>query len=149
LIDVISRLREVTMNVAVRRITSVRDGSGAQRTFGGRSFYGSFLALSASVALLCGNGAALAGRCTRQIVQVERQIADNTPDWMFGPILPQSLDAQLHHQPTLETVVQARHAHNIDGNTVIDLARKADKDGNIKECIRALVEARRLFDLGD
>lgn len=45
--------------------------------------------------------------------------------------------------------MQALHARNIDGNAVIDLARKADKDGNIKECVRALVEARRLFELGD
>ncbi|MGA9947562.1 MAG: hypothetical protein WBQ24_04880 [Xanthobacteraceae bacterium] len=148
MIDVSFQLREVTMNVAVRGIASVRNGSGARTTFGGRSFYGSLLALSVSALLLCGNGAALAGPCTTRIIQVERQIAD-TPDWMFGPILPQSLDAQLHRQPTLETVMQALHARNIDGNAVIDLARKADKDGNIKECVRALVEARRLFELGD
>jgi hypothetical protein len=148
LIDVIFR-QEVAMNVAVRRSASWRNGSGARSTFAGRSFYGSLIALSASALLLCGNGAALAGPCTTQIIQVERQIADNTPDWMFGPILAQSLDAQLHHQPTLETVVQARHAHNIHGNAVIDLARKADNGGDIKRCIRALVEARRLFDLGD
>lgn len=137
------------MNVAVRRITSFRNESGARSTFGGRSFYGSLLALSLGAVLLCGSGAALAGPCTMEIVQFERQITDNTPDWMFGPILPQSRDAQLHHQPTLETVVQARHAHNIDGNTVIALARKADKDGDIKECVRALVEARQLFELSN
>jgi hypothetical protein len=138
------------MDVAVRRIASFRNnGSGARSTCGGRSFYSGLLVLSVGAVFLCGSGAALAGPCTTEIVQFERQIADNTPDWMFGPNLPQSLDAQLHHQPTLETVVQARHARNIDGNTVIDLARKADKDGNIKECIRALVEARRLFDFGD
>jgi hypothetical protein len=107
------------MDVAVRRIASFRNGSGARSTCGGRSFCSDLLVLSVGAVFLC------------------------------GPNLPQSLDAQLHHQPTLETVVQARHARNIDGNTVIDLARKADKDGNIKECIRALVEARRLFDFGD
>ena len=137
------------MNVAVRRIASVRNASGAQSTCGGRSFYSGFLALSVGAVLLCGSDAALAGPCTMEIVQFERQIADNTPDWIFGPNLPQSLDAQLHRQPTVETVVQARHARNIDGNAVIDLARKADKDGNIKECVRALIEARRLFDFGD
>ena len=65
------------MNVAVRGIASVRNGSGARTTFGGRSFYGSLLALSVSALLLCGNGAALAGPCTTRIIQVERQIADN------------------------------------------------------------------------
>jgi hypothetical protein len=120
------------MNIAVRKITRF-----------------SILALSASVASLYGNASALAGPCAAQILQFERQIADNAPYPMFGPILPQSLDAQLHHQPTLETVVQAQHAHNISGNAVIDLARKADHDGDVRECIRALVEARRLFDLAD
>jgi hypothetical protein len=84
-----------------------------------------------------------------QIVQFERQIADNMTDPMSVPLLPQSLDAQLHHQPTLETVVQAQNVRNPDGNAVIELARKADNDGDIRECVRALVEARRLFDLGN
>jgi hypothetical protein len=137
------------MNVTVQKITSFCNGSVAKNKVSSRFKYGRALALGASVALLCGNGAALAGPCTMQIVQFERQIADNMTDPMSSPILPQSLHAQLHHQPTLETVVQAQHVRNTDGNAVIDLARKADNDGNIRECIRALIEARRLFDLGD
>ncbi len=137
------------MNVTVRRITSFCNGSAAKNGVGGRFAHGSILALGASVALLCGSGAALAGPCTMQIVQFERQIADNMTDPMSVPLLPQSLDAQLHHQPTLETVVQAQNVRNPDGNAVIDLARKADNDGDIRECVRALVEARRLFDLGN
>jgi hypothetical protein len=138
--------REVDMNVAVHSITHFRNRSAAQSAFG-RSFYGSLLALGAGVALLCGNGAALGGPCAIQIVQFERQIADNTPHPLSGPILPQSRDAQLHHQPTLETVVQAEHIANIDGIVVIDRARKADDAGDIEGCNQALVEARRLFDL--
>ena len=116
---------------------------------GARFLYPVLLALTTSAALLCGQVVAFAGPCTEQITQLEQRVATSTPGPQSGPTDAQSVGAQLHHQPTLETVVQARHARNIDGNTVIDLARKADKDGNIKECIRALVEARRLFDFGD
>src|SRR5277367_4865490 len=109
------------MNVTVRRITSFRNRPVAKDIFSGRLVCGSVLAWGASVALLCGDGAALSGPCTMQIVQFERQIADvmSVPT-SGGPILPQSRDAQLHHQPTLDSVVQAQHVTNMGGNTVID-----------------------------
>lgn len=66
---------------------------------------------------------------------------------MTGPILPQSRDAQLHHQPTLDTVVQAQHVANKPGTDVIDKAWRADATGDVEACSQALVEARRLFDL--
>ncbi len=138
------------MDVTVRRIASFCRGSVAKNIFSGRFGYGSVPALGASVALLCGNGAALAGPCTMQIVQFERQIADvmQAPA-SGGPVLPQSRDAQLHHQPTLDSVVQAQHVNNMGGNTVIDRAWKADAAGDIELCSQALVEARRLFNLSN
>ena len=111
---------------------------------------GGLLALSASAALLCFSSAALAGPCRMQIVQLERQISIDVPAAeVFGSlnVLPQSLDAQLHHQPTLDTVVQAQHIKYKDGNIQLDRAWKADNDGDADGCARALVEARRHFDL--
>ena len=119
------------MNIAVRKITSL-----------------CIFALSASVALLCSNGAVLAGPCRMQIVQFEHQIASDLPAPIVSGslnILPQSLDAQLHHQPTLDTVVQALHFAHKDGNAELDKAWKADNDGDVEGCNQALVEARRLF----
>jgi len=131
---------------------NVRNQSAARRAFGGRFLYGRLLALSASAALLCGNGAALAGPCRMQIVQFERRIAIDLPAAAASGtlnILPQSLDAQLHHQPTLNTVVQAQHFTYKDGNAEIDKAWKADTDGDVEGCSQALIEARRLYDLRD
>jgi hypothetical protein len=116
-----------------------------------RPLYDRLLALSASAALLGISSAALAGPCRLQIVQLERQIAVDLPPKpvVFGSlsILPQSLDAQLHHQPTLDTVVQAQHFTYKDGNAQIDRAWKADSDGDVEGCSQAIVEARRLYDL--
>jgi hypothetical protein len=142
LIGVVSRLQEVKMEV--------RNRSVSRRAFGGPALYGRLLAVSASVALLCASSAAQAGPCRMMIVQLERQIAiDLPPPLVFGSlnILPQSLDAQLHHQPTLDTVVQAQHYTYKDGNAQIDRAWKADSDGDVSGCSEAIVEARRFYDL--
>lgn len=120
------------------------------RSFGGPSLYGRLLAVSASAALLCASSAAQAGPCRMMIVQFERQIAVDLPTpvvFSSYNILPQSLDAQLHHQPTLDTVVQAQHFNYKDANAQIDRAWKADSDGDVEACNQALVEARRLYDL--
>jgi len=129
---------------------NVRNRSMAQRAVGGRSFYVCFLALSASAALLCDDGAALAGPCRMKIVQFELRIATDVPvpAGLFQ-IQRQSLDAQLHRQPTLDTVVQAQHFTYRDGNDALDRAWKADNNGDVEGCTQALVEARRLYDLGD
>jgi hypothetical protein len=84
-----------------------------------------------------------------QIVQFERQIEADIPIAASGQILPQSLDAQLHHQPTLDSVVQAQHVNNTGGNIVIDKAWQADAAGDADSCNQALVEARRLYDLSN
>src|SRR6516165_10251944 len=109
---------------------NVRNRSVARRAIGSRSLYGRLLALSASAALLGANSAAVAGPCRMQIVQFERQISIDLPPApvLFGSlnVLPQSLDAQLHHQPTLDTVVQAQHFTYKDGNAQIDKAWRAD-----------------------
>jgi hypothetical protein len=143
LIGVVSRLQEVNMEV--------RNRSVSRRAFGGPSLYGRLLVVGASAALLCASSAAQAGPCRMMIVQLERQIAVDlpTPVVVFGSlnILPQSLDAQLHHQPTLDTVVQAQHFTYKDGNAQIDRAWKADTDGDVEVCSQAIVEARRLYDL--
>jgi hypothetical protein len=113
-----------------------------------RPLYGRLLALSASAALLCVSSAALAGPCRMQIVQFERQVTIDLPaPLVLGSlnILPQSLDAQLHHQPTLDTIVQAQHYTLKDGNAELDRAWKADNDGDVAGCSQALVEARRLY----
>ena len=104
---------------------------------------------TAAAILVCGIGAAQSGPCTADIGKLEHQIAGGDgPAPNSGPTSTQSVGAQLHHQPTPGSVGQAAHAANKDGDAAIERARKADAAGNAADCNQALVEARRLYDIG-
>jgi hypothetical protein len=62
--------------------------------------------LSTAIALstaftACAGDAAHSGTCAAQIAQLEQQVRGS------GPTAPQSIEAQLHHQPTPRTVQNA------------------------------------------
>jgi hypothetical protein len=103
---------------------------------------GLFVATTA-VALLCGSGAAHSGLCTPQIEELERQIAHAPSSAKSGPTAPQSIAAQLHHQPTPETVRDAERKANADAAAALQRARQADTDDNLAACAKALDEAKR------
>jgi hypothetical protein len=105
------------------------------------------LSLSAAVGLFISHATALGGPCTAQIEQLERQIAEAGPAPPPEPIAPQSTDAQLHHQPTPNSVGQAQHAANKHADTALEQARKADAANDEANCSASLVEARRLYDI--
>jgi hypothetical protein len=124
-----------------------------------RSFGGSFSrraissaaasGLAAIFGLLAGVTASQAGPCTGQIVVVEQQIsqleAAAPPSGAGEPSAPQSVGAQLHHEPTPGTVNGAEHRANADGDAALARARKADADGKADECAEALRVARHLY----
>src|SRR4029077_8675099 len=61
-----------------------------------------FTAIALSTAFTaCAGDAAHSGTCAAQIAQLEQQIRGS------GPTAPQSIEAQLHHQPTPRTVQNA------------------------------------------
>jgi hypothetical protein len=90
---------------------------------------------------------AYAGPCTTQIGNLERQIKLSAPNPIVGPSGPQTVGAQLHHQPTPGTVERAETKANADADAALDRARKADAAGDASGCKSALVEARRLYGL--
>lgn len=100
-------------------------------------------------ALLSGSASSQAGPCSSGIAQVERQIsrlqAAPPPSDAGEPSAPQSLGAQLHHQPTPGSVESAEHQANADGDAALDRARKADAENNADACEEALREAKRLY----
>jgi hypothetical protein len=100
---------------------------------------------AASAVMLGGIGAAHSGPCTTQIVAIEQQINTAPPGPESGPSAPQTLGAQLHHQPTPGSVDRGEHLANKDGDVALDRARKADELGDAKTCNNALDEARRLY----
>jgi hypothetical protein len=102
-----------------------------------------------AVALMGGVLAAHAGPCAGEISQVEQQIrqlqAVAAPSGAGEPTAPQSIDAQLHHQPTPRAVESAASRANADGAAALDRARKADAEGDGSACTKALKDARQLY----
>lgn len=109
------------------------------------------IAVLAAPALLASAAVAQAGPCTAQIAQLEQQIArlqaKPAPGGAGEPTAPQSLGAQLHHQPTPGSVQSAQNKAKTDAAAAIERARKADEAGDAAGCAAALDEARRLYGL--
>ena len=94
-----------------------------------------------------GAAAAHAGPCTTQIAEVERYIRRSTPGPESGPTGPQSIGAQLHHQPTPGSVQSAESRARANADAALDRARKADAEGDISACMKALEQAKELYGL--
>jgi hypothetical protein len=109
----------------------------------GRSASFGLLIATTAATLLCGSGAAHSWPCTSQIEELERQIGHASPSAKIGPSAPQSIEAQLHHQPTPETVRNAERKANADAAAALQRARQADTDDNPAACAKALDEAKR------
>ncbi len=105
----------------------------------------------AAVALIGGAAAAHGGPCTAQISQVEQQIrrmqAASPPGGAGEPTGPQSVGAQLHHQPTPQSVESAASRAKADSAAALDRARIADAAGDAGACAKALQDAKLLYGL--
>ena len=103
--------------------------------------FGLLIATTAA-ALLCGSGAAHSGPCTSQIEELERQIGHGSSSAKSGPTAPQSIEAQLHHQPTPVAVQNAESQARADADAALRRAQKADTDGSAAACVIASEEAK-------
>jgi hypothetical protein len=137
---------EADMSTPRHRIGAAFSTPNSPTKSAGRSAsIGLFVATTAA-ALLCG-GAAHSGPCTSQIEELERQIGHGSSSAKSGPTAPQSIEAQLHHQPTPETVRNAEHKANADAAAALQRARQADTDDNAAACAKALGEAKRRWSI--
>jgi len=109
------------------------------------AFFGGLVAACGTLGLF--STAGNAGPCTAQIHNFELQIRAAAAKPVSGPTGPQSVAAQLHHQPTPSSVQHAESVANADADAALDRARKADAAGNAAGCQEALALARRLYDL--
>jgi hypothetical protein len=103
----------------------------------------------AAVGFIGGSAIGNAGPCTTQISRVEQQIREaqtaSPPGGAGEPSAPQSLGAQLHHQPTPDLVESAERKARADGQAALERARTADAQGNARACAKALTEAKELY----
>ncbi len=112
-----------------------------------RNFRHSLLVVIGTAILLGSAGAAQSGPCTVQIEQIEHRIGSDIAGPTFGLTAPQSVDAQLHHQPTASSVERAEHVANTDGDVAIDRAARADAVGDGTRCSQDLIAARRFYNI--
>jgi hypothetical protein len=108
--------------------------------------------LTVAATVLMGTGAACyAGPCTTEIVQVEQKIrqaqAAMASSGAGEPSAPQSVGAQLHHQPTPGSVETAERKARADGDAALARARQADVAGDAAACASALREAKEIYGL--
>ena len=106
-------------------------------------------AVAVGIVLLGGAEGVYAGPCTTQIAQLEQKIREaqavSPPGGPGEPSLPQSVGAQLHHQPTVRSVEGAESKANAEGAAALDRARHADAVGDATGCAKALQDAKDLY----
>jgi len=108
---------------------------------------GSNISFLIIAALVAGTVNSQAGPCTAQIAQIERYLRSTAPGPDSGPTLPQSVGAQLHHQPTPGSVQGAEGKARADGLAALDRARNADAAGDASACAQAIEDAKQIYGL--
>jgi len=83
----------------------------------------------AALLTLCA-GAVQAETCAQKISRLEKRI-HREPATTSGVSLPESTDAKLHHQPTMESIAKAKQQSDAD---TLDDARLLDAEGKEKAC---------------
>ena len=71
-----------------------------------------------------------------------------TPGWRSGPSAPQSVGAQLHHQPTPGSVEGAEHKAREMADAALDRARKADAAGDAERLREGACRCQRALRAG-
>lgn len=87
------------------------------------------------------SAAASAGECARHIAKFERFLQEHP---RFAGTAPQSIGAQLDHQPTPEFIAAAKKDARGDIVDVLAQARAFDAEGKQKQCEAAVRKAKLL-----
>ena len=85
------------------------------------------------------------GPCTADISQFETAVRQSADDPFAGLTARQSVNAQLHHQPTPESLHRADQRLKARFYAAIARAKQYDAQGNRSGCTRALNAARKIY----
>ena len=88
---------------------------------------------------------AWAGPCTADIAEFEAAIARSQGNPLAGFTAPQSVGADLGHQPTPASVKQAQARLQKTFAATMARARRYDAQGNGPGCTRELTAAKRMY----
>jgi hypothetical protein len=106
-----------------------------------------FLILVSCVVLPLNIASAHPGPCSDTIAQLEALVEKSMGNRAIRPALQQSLGAQLHHQPTRESVRRAEIVARSQLAAILARAKILDAEGKATECMQSVIEAKRLLDL--
>jgi hypothetical protein len=99
--------------------------------------------LSAVLGLTATN--ALAGPCTSEIADFEAAIRSSQGKPLAGLTAPQSIGAQLGHEPTPASVEQTQERLKKSFAATMARAKRYDSRGNRLGCTRELAKAKRMY----
>jgi hypothetical protein len=88
---------------------------------------------------------AQAGPCTQEIAQFEAAVRASKSTPGAGPGAPQSIGAQLEHQPTPQSVKEAEARAQTGFEAVLARAKALDAEGNRDACMKALSDAKLIY----
>jgi hypothetical protein len=83
--------------------------------------------------------------CADEIAHLEMLVDESMGNPLTKPTVPQSIDAQLHHQPTQNSLRRAEENAKSRFASLLARARTLNADGKITECIQSVAEAKRLL----
>jgi len=88
-----------------------------------------------------------AGPCSNAIAQFEQAVRQDANNPNAGPLAPQSIGAQLGHQPTPSSVKRAEKRAQTAFEAALARAKRLDAQGNRAGCTRALARAEQMYNL--
>ena len=98
------------------------------------------------IALIVGVAHANAGSCAVEIASFRSSLPqDKNGEAAFVARAPQSIAAQLEHQPTRESVERAKKQAQAHLVTVLTRAEELDSQGSQTECWQMLAQAKLLL----
>ena len=94
------------------------------------------------IALALALTSARASPCSDEIANLETAINASERSPALVPTAPQSVGAQLHHQPTPQSVQRAEAAPSPELNDIITRAKVLDAEGKTKECMELVATGK-------
>jgi hypothetical protein len=89
---------------------------------------------------------AWAGPCSSAIAQLEGTVSRSETHPNIELTLPQTVGAQLGHQPTPESMEQARKQSHSIFAAILARAKELDRTGNRADCMQAVRDARNMIE---
>jgi hypothetical protein len=102
--------------------------------------------LLSGIILVLSAASANAVPCSSEITRFENVVRYSGNNGQYGPTEPQTVGAQLGHQPTVRSVLRAKGKAQTKFQANMALAKKFAAQGKNAECLKALSDAQLIFD---